>query len=162
MMTLQAVVESATRRCAFAPDVVKYPGNEGFLGMNREEAVELGRFLRARRVRLGLSTRAVGAKCGTDKANIIRLEQGKVHSPRPEKLEALALALELPVGDVFARAGYPTADLPPMRAYLRDRYGKLPTGALDEIEAYFDDIAARYGVDPNGPQPGEDEHPEDA
>ena len=83
-------------------------------------------------------------------------------APRPEKLEALAQVLALPVGEVFARAGYPTADLPPMKAYLRDRYGTLPSGARDEIETYFEDIAARYGVEPSGPDLGEDEHPEDA
>ena len=130
--------------------------------MNQDQATELGRFLRARRNELGLSARAIGAKCGTDMANIIRLEQGKVLEPRPEKLKALAEALGLQVGEVFARAGYPTATgLPSLGPYLRSRYHGLPAAAVSDIQAYIDDITHRHGIDPGGPTNGEDEHPED-
>ena len=130
--------------------------------MNHDQAQELGRFLKAHRTKLGYSVRALGRMCGFDMTTIMRLEQGAFARPDPDKLKAVAIALELPPAEIFARAGYPvTTDLPSLRPYLRARYGDLPTAAVQEMETYFENLAARYGIDPDGPAPGEDEHEED-
>ena len=128
--------------------------------MTPQQARRLGKFLKQHRVALGLSTRALAAQCGVDMATIVRLEQGAFAEPRPETLRVVARALDLNLADVYALADYvrPT-ELPAFSPYLRAKYRKLPAVAIAELERYFDKLAARYGIDPTGPAPGEDEEP---
>jgi len=126
--------------------------------MDHEQAKRLGEWLRSRRRRAGLSTIQLAKEVGTTDATITRIEQGAFAAPAPDKLSRIADALGLSLADVFALADYavPT-DLPTFTPYLRAKYRSLPPKAVDELEHYFDKLAARYGIDPSGPAPGEDE-----
>lgn len=123
--------------------------------MDQEES-PLGSYLRQQRQTKGWSTRQLAAEVGVDMAQIVRLEQGRVQSPKAELLAAIAEQLELPMADVFGLAGFavPT-ELPSFRPYLRAKYRDLPTGAVAELERSFQAIAKKYGT--NGPLDGEDE-----
>lgn len=116
----------------------------------------LGQLLRHRRDALGLSLRQVGDRVGTTDTTVMRIESGEIASPRGDILRALAEALELPLADLFATAGYAVPrELPSFRPYLRAKYHDLPPEALAELENTFAGIAKRYGT--SGPAPGEDE-----
>jgi len=129
--------------------------------MNPEKAQELGRRLRNRREQLGLSVRDLEGMADVDNGTIVRIEQGAFAAPRPDKLSRIADALALPLADVFALAEYVVPDeLPTFAPYLRAKYRALPAKALAELERHFDDLSARYGLDPAGPAPGEDERSE--
>lgn len=124
--------------------------------MTEKQAKRLGDYLRKHREQLGLSTRAVAPQVGVDMAQIIRLEQGNVGSPKPQVLRAYADALHLPVADVLTLAGYPIIEeLPSFQPYLRTKYHDLPDKALNELEQSFSDITKRYKA--SGPVDGEDE-----
>jgi transcriptional regulator with XRE-family HTH domain len=129
--------------------------------MSPEQAKTLGRFLKKQRTALGLSTRALAARSGVDMATVVRLEQGAFAEPKPDTLLAIATELGVSLADVFALADYviPT-ELPTFTPYLRAKYRSLPRKAIAELEQYFDDLSSRYGIDPAGPAPGEDEAPE--
>lgn len=129
--------------------------------MNPDQAKELGRQLRARRDQLGLSVRDLEKLAGVDNGTIVRIEQGAFAAPAPDKLSRIAEALKLSLANVFALAEYVIPDdLPTFAPYLRTKYRALPPKAVAELERYFDDLAGRYGIDPAGPAPGEDETPQ--
>lgn len=126
--------------------------------MKPEQAKELGQFLRTSRQAKGLSIRGLEAIAGVDDGTIVRIEQGAFASPAPEKLAALAAALEVPLADVFALADYPLpTELPSFTPYLRSKYRDLPDSAVADMERYFARLAKKHGFDPNGPAPGQDE-----
>jgi transcriptional regulator with XRE-family HTH domain len=134
--------------------------NRSTCWMDQEQAKELGRQLRARREQLGLSQRGLGKLADVDDATIVRIEQGAFTAPRPEKLRRIAEALDLSLADVFALADYVVpGDLPTFTPYLHAKYRELPPAAVKELKGYFDKLASRYGIDPAGPAPGEDEAP---
>lgn len=123
--------------------------------MNSEQVRELGAYLREQRETQAVSTRSLASAVGVDKAQIVRLEQGTVASPKPEMLARIAAELSLPVADVLTMAGYPTTtDLPSFTPYLRARYD-LPDTAVVEMEQFFARLAAKHGV--QGPIGREDE-----
>ncbi len=129
--------------------------------MNPKQAKALGSYLKEHRAALGLSTRALAARCGIDMATIVRLEQGAFAEPRPETLRVVAEALGVSLADVFAMADYVIPDeLPAFTPYLRSKYRDLPGPAVDELERSFKRITKRHGFDPAGPALGEDEQPE--
>lgn len=126
--------------------------------MDEQQAKALGSRLRTRREELGLSARDLERMADVDNGTIVRIEQGAFAAPRPDKLSRIAEALRLPLADVFALAEYVVPDeLPTFAPYLRAKYRELPAKAVNELERYFDDLATRYGIDPAGPAPGEDE-----
>lgn len=129
--------------------------------MDQDQARELGEHLRERREELGLSSRALARATFMNDASILRLEQGLVAAPAPDKLVRIAEALGLDMADVFALAGYaaPT-QLPAWRPYLRAKYAELPSEAVDELESFFGYLKNKYGADVEGPKGGEDELPE--
>jgi transcriptional regulator with XRE-family HTH domain len=93
-------------------------------------------------------------------STIIRIEQGVIAAPKPDKLSKIARALGLSLAEVYARADYTVPnDLPTLRPYLRAKYRDLPPEAVEQIEAYADRLARRHGVNLAGPSPGEDEGP---
>ena len=122
--------------------------------MNPKQAKALGRFFKEHRAALGLSTRALAARCGIDMATIVRIEQGAFAEPRPDTLRVVAEALGVSLADVFAMADYVVPDeLPTFSPYLRSKYRDLPAPAVDELERSFKRITKRHGFDPAGPTP---------
>jgi transcriptional regulator with XRE-family HTH domain len=70
----------------------------------------LGTFIRERRQDLGLTQEELAARVGPTmrQAEISRLEQGRIALPRRERLEAIAAALEVSLGELLVRTGWMT------------------------------------------------------
>jgi transcriptional regulator with XRE-family HTH domain len=138
-----------------------WASNRSTSRMDQEQARELGRRLRERREEIDLSIRELAARTRVNHSTIVRLEQGAIEAPAPDKLSRIADALGLSLADVYALADYsvPT-DLPSFRPYLRTKYRGLPAPALEELERSFRRIAKRHGLKVDGPAHGEDELPE--
>ncbi len=127
--------------------------------MDPEHLQRLGETLKARRLELGLSFGQLAAQTGLYKGTLHRIEAG-MFAPKPEKLASLSEALGLPLSDLYGLVGYtPSSALPTYRPYLRAKYRDLPGPALDDLERYLKRIQRKYGIDPKGPAPGEDEQP---
>jgi transcriptional regulator with XRE-family HTH domain len=96
------------------------------------------------------------SRAGIDKGTLSLLERSRVVKPQPAILRALAAALEMPLADLFAAAHYLQAnELPSLRPYMRAKYQDLPAAAVDEVEAFVDEMARRHQ---DGPRNNEDEH----
>ncbi len=126
--------------------------------MTPEQARRLGAFLRSARETAGLSLSELVEKSGVQKSTLGRFEQGVFLSPKPDKLKAIAQALDLPVADVLLMADYSDpADLPSIPVYMRARYsGELSAKDLRDIEALVNERRAS-GAAKRGPKKGEDE-----
>lgn len=123
--------------------------------MDETQAKELGNYIRSAREAAGVSVRRLATIGDCDQAQIIRLEQGKVSSPKADLLGRIAEHLSLPIADVLTMAGYPTTHaLPGLRPYMRAKFRDLPPEAVDEIEALIARLTQRSG---RGPVNGEDE-----
>src|SRR5437588_651456 len=75
-------------------------------GMDQDQAKELGNRLRAERERLDLSIRELAERTGVNHSTVVRLEQGAIESPAPDKLGRIADVLGLSLADVYALADY--------------------------------------------------------
>jgi transcriptional regulator with XRE-family HTH domain len=129
--------------------------------MTPENARKLGAELRKRREALGLSLRQLEELSGVDDTTIVRLEAGRSQRPATEKLQRLAVALDVPLEDLLITAGIQTdRGLPTLRPYMRTKYPQLPEEAQVDLDRYLGRLAKRYGVSLDGPAPGEDEEPE--
>lgn len=127
--------------------------------MNRQPATQLGTYLRQRRETLGLSVRGLARRSGLNHQTVNRIERGEFATPGPDKLKALATALELDLTDVWAMAGYGfDTDLPAPLPYLRAKYRDLPAKELAALSRAVAQVLAAHGIDAShGPAPGEDE-----
>lgn len=77
------------------------------------EACSLGTVIRTRRRDLGLTQEQLAERIGggVRQAEISRLESDRVTLPRQERLKRIAAALELPIGELLARAGWTGAEI---------------------------------------------------
>jgi transcriptional regulator with XRE-family HTH domain len=126
--------------------------------MNQDAAQRFGQYIRQLREERKLSIRGLASEAGVDSGALTRLEHGKVRAPQPDTLKALAMALDVPLADMFAMADYIVPyDLPGMAPYLRARYGHLPEETLKEINNYLERLIDEHGLDPGGPLAFEDE-----
>lgn len=126
--------------------------------MDHDTAHRFGEYIKGLRQERKLSIRKLASKSGIDSGGLTRLEHGKRRAPRPDKLKALATALEIPLADMFAMAGYTVPyDLPSMAPYLRARYGHLPEETLSAVNGYLERLIDEHGLDPGGPLDFEDE-----
>lgn len=68
----------------------------------------LGEVIRARRIELGLTQEQLAERIGDGvrQAEISRLEGGRVEQPRRQRLEKIAVALGVPLGELLARSGW--------------------------------------------------------
>jgi len=131
--------------------------------MDHDTAHRFGEYIKGLREERKLSIRGLASKSGIDSGGLTRLEHGKRRTPRPDKLKALATALEIPLADMFAMAGYTVPyDLPSMTPYLRARYGHLPEETLSAVNDYLERLIDEHGLDPDGPLDFEDETRESA
>ena len=82
----------------------------------------LGKAIRERRIELGWSQEELAARASTDRgqeirqSDVSRLERDKVGLPRRERLELIAAALGLPLGELLVRSGWAGADVALRRA----------------------------------------------
>lgn len=107
---------------------------------------KLGRLVQTRRVAEGLSLRELAARTNTDAPYLLRLERGEYRQPSMPILEALSRALEIPIADLQALAGYRvSSQLPAFEPYLRATTD-LPEKAIDELQKYYDMLSERYGT----------------
>lgn len=122
-------------------------------------ANSLGELVRHAREARDFSIRDLADQAEIGRSTLLDLEQGKVASPNPTTLQSLATVLEIDLADIYAAAGYAQpAGLPSFTPYLRSKYADLPDDAKAELEKSFAHIADKYGYDPAGPKPGEDEN----
>lgn len=130
--------------------------------MNPTQAKLFGAYLRRARERSGLSQAGLAKLVGADNTRIMRLEAGITLNPAADFLSNIADELGLDLFEVYEKAGYAEkGDLPALPVYLRSKYRDLPESAAEDIAAYADKLAKRHGVDLSGPEPGEDEAPEE-
>jgi transcriptional regulator with XRE-family HTH domain len=74
--------------------------------------LSLGRTIRTRRIELGLTQEQLAERIGggVRQAEVSRLEADRVTLPRRERLERIAAALTLPVGELLARSSWTGAE----------------------------------------------------
>src|SRR5664280_527767 len=126
--------------------------------MDKDHANRLGNLIAEARGRYGWSASELARRSKVAQSTVFRLEQAEFLSPSPDTLAKLAEALQLNLSDVLLMAQYPVpTELPSLPAYLRSKYRDLPAPAHAELQAYVERLAAKHGLTPGGPQPGEDE-----
>src|SRR4051794_30534314 len=122
-----------------------------------QQIVRLGHKLAEARQEKGLSARELAETVGVHHTTITMLERAQIEQPRPDKLTRVARALDLDPTDLLTLAGYnPAEKLPTFGVYLRSTT-HLPDQAIDELEGYYQYLHDKYGGQPAGPDPGEDE-----
>ncbi|MEM7092704.1 MAG: helix-turn-helix transcriptional regulator [Actinomycetota bacterium] len=135
-------------------------GTKWSILMDEEHARQFGRFMARARADKGLTAKTLGQLTGVDASTIVRIENGKIASPRPETIASMAEALSLPAADVFARAGYTSpTELPDVTAYMRTRFKGLPEEAAQKIARYATRIARQHSIDPTREGTGGDAEP---
>src|SRR5947207_9476612 len=82
---------------------------------NMTSATTLGKIIRARRRELRLTQEELAERISADgefvrQSDISRLERGAVMLPRRARLERIAAALDLSLGELLARSGWAGAD----------------------------------------------------
>ncbi|MGH3904684.1 MAG: helix-turn-helix domain-containing protein [Pseudonocardiaceae bacterium] len=126
--------------------------------MKHDAAQQFGAYIKRLRTEQKLSMRGLAHKANIDSGALTRIEQGKVDTPQPDTLKALAEALQVPLADMFAMAGYVIPyDLPSLTPYLQARYSHLPEETLASANDYLQRLIDEHGLDPNGPVGLEDE-----
>jgi transcriptional regulator with XRE-family HTH domain len=72
----------------------------------------LGSFIQRRRIELGLTQEQLGERIGPGvrQAEVSRLENDRITLPRRQRLERIAVALDVPIGELLARSGWAGAD----------------------------------------------------
>jgi transcriptional regulator with XRE-family HTH domain len=72
----------------------------------------LGQAIRSRRTELALTQEELAERIGEGvrQAEVSRLERDRIGLPRRARLERIATALELPLGELLARSGWAGAD----------------------------------------------------
>jgi|SRR3954453_5478831 transcriptional regulator with XRE-family HTH domain len=101
--------------------------------MSDQVAQDLAQFVRVARARLGVSVRHVAEKAGVSHPYITQIERGYVTYPRPQTLERIAKALDVPVEEAFAVVGYDSRELPSLPVYLRSKYA-MTGDEVHEVE----------------------------
>ncbi|MFN2539830.1 MAG: helix-turn-helix domain-containing protein [Mycobacteriales bacterium] len=93
--------------------------------------------------------RQLEAACGIHNSLLVRMEQGAIANPTPEKLQRIAAALDVPLADLYARADYLIPEeLPGLSTYLRLKYRELSAEALDALESEIQTTLDRHELAP--------------
>lgn len=125
--------------------------------MEHTDLTKLADLISRTRKVAGLTRAELARRSGVAGSTITRIEEAKF-CPRAETLAAIGKVLNIPVSDLFTTVDWmPENELPSFAPYLRTKYRHLPADARKEIESTFEGIAKKYGYDPSGPEPGEDE-----
>lgn len=118
----------------------------------------LGLRIREARGAKGWSLRQLAATVGMAHSFIGNLEEGRFRTVSPDKLTALARALEIPPEDLLTLSGYRVPEaLPTFGPYLRSRYGEdLPEAEIAHLTDYFELLRAKYSDE----APADDQAPQ--
>lgn len=126
--------------------------------MKQEPVNRFGEYIKRLREERKVGVRTLASQAGINSGELSRLETGKRPTPKPDTLKALAVALDVPLADMFAMADYVIPyDLPSITPYLHARYGHLPPDTLTSIDNYLKRLIDEHGMDPDGPHDFEDE-----
>jgi len=107
------------------------------------QSKRLGAMIRKAREKQGMSLRALADVAKVNFAHVSKVEAGYYASPKPEMLQRISRALDIPLEDLYAEAGYArTEGLPTLPVYLRSKYG-LTVAEAAEVEAQFRQVAQR-------------------
>ena len=68
--------------------------------------MDIGEFIKEKRKERHLSQRELANKCDISNAEISRIEGGTRKQPSHETLKTIALALNLPVNELYEKCGY--------------------------------------------------------
>jgi transcriptional regulator with XRE-family HTH domain len=93
----------------------------------------LGAFIRRRRIELGLTQETLAEMIGggVRQAEISRLEHDRVTLPRRQRLEQIAAALDVPLGELLVRSGWTGADDIDSLNHSQDEIDELRTLNLE-------------------------------
>lgn len=80
----------------------------------------LGQFIRGNRMAMGLTQEQLAERAGVRQSDISRLEQDRIEFPRRERLEAIAVALEVTLGDLLIATGWLEIEHAQMIAQVKD------------------------------------------
>ena len=119
--------------------------------MSPTDLRRLGEFIRERRENLGISRRELARRA--EIADVGRLEQGLIASPRTDTLQAIGTALGLSLSELVS-LGEPS-ELPGLMPYMRAKYADMPDAAIQEVAAYVEQLRAKHDL--RGPADHEDE-----
>lgn len=120
----------------------------------------LGKKLLAARQHKAMSKYLLSQLSGVHRRTIAKLEDGLIRNPSPEILANLAGHLDLRLADLYPLVGYAVpAELPDFDGYMAAKFRGLPSEAIEEISGHLKYLESKYGLDPAGPAPGEDEQP---
>lgn len=78
------------------------------VGILPKTEISLGRFIRARRLSMGLTQEQLAERVGPNiqQSDISRLETDKIDLPRRDRMEAIAAALDVSLGDLLIATGW--------------------------------------------------------
>jgi transcriptional regulator with XRE-family HTH domain len=111
----------------------------------------LAAFIRSRRQSLGLSFADLAERSGLHVSYWSYLEAGRYQAPAPKHLKMIADALEVSIEDLYGLVGYDIPErLPSFTPYLRAKY-ELPPEAIADLEKYFAQLRAYYGIPDDQP-----------
>jgi len=111
----------------------------------------LGEYVRARRKSRGWSLTEAAERSGLHHSYWSYLENGRYESPSPKHLQTIARTLGVDIEDLYGLAGYDIPHrLPTFRPYLRAKY-ELPPAAIADLEKYFAQLRAYYGIPDDQP-----------
>ena len=87
------------------------------------DTTTFGEFIRQRRLELGLSQDELAGRIGLNvrQADVSRMENDRITLPRRQRLEALAQALEIPIGDLLIHSDWSRAEDAPAVGEVSDR-----------------------------------------
>lgn len=119
----------------------------------RDHHMTLGEAIRQRRMAMGLTQEELAERVGENvrQSDISRLERDYVGLPRRARLEALARALDLSLGELLLRSGWITAgsDLQDQET-ISSAFGPVPGADARAAEPEPDDDADLFPADEPG------------
>lgn len=101
------------------------------------------------RTQADLSVRDLEANSGVARSIISRIESGEYLNTRPLTLTRLATALSVDASELLTAAGYTASlaeALPPIRAYLRSKYGYLSADSRQQLTDFLERLEADQGA----------------
>ena len=110
----------------------------------------LAQRIRELRQDLGWTQQQLSSESGLSRSYISRLEMGDIALPSNGRLKMLAVALQTKTDDLLRAAGFldmveSEAELPEIKAYLRERYGIREPHLLHAIEVLVKGLQGNDG-----------------